>query len=187
MKSTAKLIVAGVLLLSFGLLVGTTVPTSAQTANASGAYKIGIVDLQKTLDNYAMREEEVKKLEAEFKPREDDLAVMAEEWETKKKAYEDEKEDLTDRQREERQDELAKAYLDLQDETRRLEADFERSKRRLKTRLLKDLVKAIEQVGAEGDYHLVLEADPESRTGVMYYSPTMNITQRVIDRLNEGG
>ena len=47
-----------------------------------------------------------------------------------------------------------------------------------------DLVKAIEEVGAEGNYHLILEADPETRTGVMYHSPTLNMTQKVVDRLN---
>jgi len=168
------------------IVLNTGLSIRAQTEGANSAFKIGIVNLQEAMDHYKKREVEVAKLEQEFKELEGQLSKMADEFEAEKERYKEEKDSLTDAEREERQTKLDKAFLELETESRRIEAEFARRQNRLKQSLLRDLVAAIEQVGAEGNYHLVLEADPESRTGVMYYSPTMKITQRVVDRLNSG-
>jgi hypothetical protein len=46
---------------------------------------------------------------------------------------------------------------------------------------------AVRLIGSEGNYHLILEADPDPRSGsaVLHFSATIDITPQVIVRLNQ--
>lgn len=194
MKSHIRLVFAAVLGALAGVLLATTAPTMAQKTEPVsqvqppvGEFKVGIVDLQTVMDAYKKRQDEVAKLEQEFKVFQDKLDKMAEDLKQKKDQYEKDKDTLTEQEREASQTKMEADWLDLRSETQRIQADFEGRQLRLKKQLLKDMVAAIERIGIEENYHLILEADPESRTGVIFFSPTLTITQKVIDRLNSGG
>lgn len=168
------------------LAIANTAPLYAQRAgsDASRAYKIGIVDLQRVMDNYEKRAVEVEKLEKEAEQRNKDFEEVQTDFEKELEQFAKMKDEMDEDERSEREADLDMRALKIQTEVRQAQGLLESKRRRMKRSLLKDIVKAVEEIGADGNYHLILEADPESRTGVLYHSTTLNMTQKVIDRLN---
>jgi len=158
-------------------------PLHAQSG--SGEYTIGIVELQQVMDAYNKRAVEVQKLEQEAKEYQDKFDKLQADFEETVDEFQKAKGTMSEEKRTDRELELDSRRRDIQSQVRQAEALLEGKQRRLKQSLLKDIVKAIETVGNRDNYHLILEADPESRTGVLFYSPTLNMTQKVIDELNK--
>lgn len=159
--------------------------TFAQGTAAPGEYKIGIVDLQRALDGYKRNEAEVAKLQKEFESTQGELDKLKAALEAKGKAFEAEKDKLSEDDRAQRASELEQEAIAYDGELRQATAELNEKKASLKQSLLKDLVAVIQQIGTEEKYHLILEADPETRTGVMYHATSMDITSKVIERLNK--
>lgn len=172
-------------------VVSTLLITHVCMVNAQGgetdpsrAYKIGVVDMQRVMDDYNKRKIEVGKLEKEaeelraaFKDREEKISKAIED-------FKDSSEPLNDELRTEREDELRNNMHKLESDARQADNDLKRKQRRLKDSLLKDIMRAVDEVAAAGNYHLIFEADPETRTGVLFYSTPLNMTQKVVDKLN---
>ena len=186
MKSRAGLLLHGAALVAVtvGVLV---VTTSSRNNAAAGAeeYKIRIVDLQSAVDGYQMQIDESAKIRAELEAFQNEFDHKLEAWQKEKESYDNTKDSLSQEALLAKQTELDDKRMDLQNDAKRKELELKRKQDLLKDTVLKDLLAAIESVGAETNCHLILEADPESRTGVMYFSPTLDITQQVIDRLNK--
>lgn len=161
--------------------------TAAQTnaADASRVYKIGIVDVQAVMDGYSKREAEVAKLEQEAKQSNSEIEALQKKFQDEVDQYKKDQETLSDSARLERQESLDRQKFALEMEVRQREASLERKKLNVKKLLLDAIVKAVNEVGTEENYHLILESDPETRTGVLFYSSTLNMTQKVIERVNK--
>jgi len=158
--------------------------TKASTNAPKGQYKIGIVDVQAVMDGYTKREEEVGKLENEVKELQEQIDALDQEFQDKKQKYDETKESLTEEERIEWQEQLETAWFNLKSEYTRISDQIKAKEQRLRSRLLADIMKCIEEIGVKENFHLILEAEKTSRTGVLFYSATMDITDKVIVRLN---
>ena len=103
--------------------------------------------------------------------------------------YEPIPEDLHDRdqgeERDEFEDRVRSDYRHYQSELDRMQRDIDSMELRVIKKLFAEIDAAIAQVGADGDYHLVLDGTPKDTPGsVVYYSPTLNMTQKVVDYIN---
>jgi len=155
----------------------------AQGASSS-VYKIGIVDLQRVMDSYDKRTTEVAKLEEEVEKRKDEIEQLKQSFETELKQFRESSSELSEDERTDREAELDRRAFALEGTVRQAETGLERKRRRLKNELLKDIVAAVTEIGDSENYHFILEASPESPTGVIYYTPTTEITPKVIEHLN---
>jgi Skp family chaperone for outer membrane proteins len=164
-------------------LTGVNVCTTL-AASESDPYKIGIVDLQQAMDNYNRHKSEVEKLQVEFEKVQGTLEKSKAALDEKLKKFEEEKDGLSEDEIAERQTELQQEVITYDGDLRAAQADLNQKKARLKQSLLKDLVNVIQEVGAAEQYHLILEADPETRTGVLYHASAIDMTSKVIARLN---
>ena len=182
MKRCISITLSLALLLSFAIAAA-GMPAFAQEA-AGSSYKIGIIDVQQVMDEYQKQKDHVARLEKAVSTRHEELKAQAAKFQEQKKAYTDTRDSYSEEQRVEKEADLDKELLELESEIRKAEAEFERKRDALKKELLKDIVAAIEKLGQEENYHLILEADPESRTGVLYFATALNMTSKVIDRLN---
>ncbi len=159
---------------------------SAQDASAaSSPYKIGIVDLQLIADSYDAHSKEVAALKVEVDAKNAELEKEDGALKEELKAYADKREDLSEDERDEEEAVLERRALEFDNKLRAANAELERKKRRLKDALIKDIVEAVTKIGEEENYHLILEADAETRTGVLFYAQAINITPRVIELLNK--
>ncbi len=167
-----------------GAFLGSASVQGVAAQEVDNTYKIGIVDLQAVMDGYNKSKEEIKKLEAEFEGVQGKLDKMRDEFTSEKEKYQEKRDTLSPEEQAKREEELDNQLLELRTEYQRADADLERTRARLKKRLLADMVKAIDEIGAQENYHMILEADPETRTGVLYFTSRINMTQKVIDHLN---
>ena len=77
-------------------------------------------------------------------------------------------------------------------EFKRAQEDIDRQEKKLLRDLLEDIHLAIQEIGLKNDYHLIFESGANNASnlagrtgGLLYSSTTLNMTQRVIDHLNE--
>lgn len=173
------------------LLFAAFVLAAACTASAQGAsadvssYKIGIVDLQLIADSYDAHSKEVAALKVEVDTQNAELETEDAALKDELKAYADRRDGLSEDERDEEEAVLERKALAFDNKLRAANAELDRKKRRLKDALIKDIVEAVTKIGEEENYHLILEADAETRTGVLFYAQAINITPRVIELLNK--
>lgn len=175
--------------LFFILALALTLAAPAIAENGASGYKIGVVDRKRVFEEYEKQKELLGGLEAEAQRLEEELNKEIE-------AFEQEFERI--QQREESgilsEDEL----LDLQQQFRERENTLKSKKQewqrnldikteRVLSEIRRDIYEAVQVVGNQNDYHLILEADqdPRARTSVLYYVSAIDVTQKVIDHLNE--
>ena len=148
-------------------------------------FKIGIVDLQRVIDNYKKRQPDVDALEKEFKDKQDTLQKMKTDYEAALEDFKNNHDSMTDEEQETTATKLTNQKIEFESQLESADAEFKLKMGKLKQSLIQDMVVAIQQIGSEENYHLILEADPESRTGVMYHATSLEITSKVIERLNQ--
>ncbi len=159
---------------------------SSTFAQREGAdYKIGIVDLQQVMNSYDKQTQKSEEFNKEAEKQREEIKKLKENFKEELTQFSEEQAELSEADRSEREAELDRRAWELEGEERQVEANLARKYRRLKEELLKDIVKAVDEIGSRDNYHLILEADPETRTGVLYFTPTINMTAKVIDLLNK--
>ena len=147
-------------------------------------YKIGIVDLQKVVDGYKKQQSELDKLKAETDVVQEDLNQRKTKFEKEVEEFKKAKDGMSEDARADREAALHSQMLEIDGAFRQAEAELERKKRRLKETILKDITTAVDAIGAAENFHLILEADPETRTGVLYFATPLDITGKVSEYLN---
>ncbi len=80
---------------------------------------------------------------------------------------------------------------EIKSELRNLNADFQRMQGELNDKRTKlqfqtrqEVIKAIQQIGSDENYHLILEGDEGGRSTVIFFATSINITPKVIEKLN---
>ena len=155
-----------------------------EASSQSRAYKIGIVDRKEVFDAYERTEIEYDKLEKEVEERQKVVDELSEKIEQQKSEYEKRKDTMTLEEREEFEAKVESDYRHYRSELERLQGDIDSMEMRVVKKLFDEIDQAIAEVGSEGNYHLVLDGGGEARGGVVYFSPTLDMTQKVIDHLN---
>lgn len=174
-----------VLLFAACILAGACTVSAQETGAGSSSYKIGIVDLQLIADSYDAHSGEVAALKVEVDKQNAELEKEDAALKEELAAYAGRKDGLSEDERDEEEAVLERKALAFDTKLREANAELDRKKRRLKDALIKDIVEAVTKIGEEENYHLILEADAETRTGVLFYAQAINITPRIIETLNK--
>ncbi len=181
--------IVAVFILSFSMqsaIAQNNAPSAPPAASpASGTFKIGVVELQKVMDSYNRQKDEVAVLEKDAKTKEDALKAKWDQFDQKKKDFESKRATMDEAAANRQESDLQREFTQFQSDIKMAEDDLNRGKQVLKRTLIKDILAAVEAIGAQENYHLVLEADPDTRTGVLYYSSVLDMTQKVVDYLNK--
>jgi len=156
----------------------------AKAEDSSVPYKIGVVDVDTAAEEYTFRRDQVAKLSTEFNTRSDRLQ---QEYGTLVDRRDQLRSDATTINEEARlmlRLEIEDDFHRLQQQLARLDADQSRALERLHELVSHDVRTAIEAIAYEEDYHLVLRINDGNPTDVVYASSTINMTPKLIDRLN---
>jgi len=162
----------------FIILTLTLVATSPKFLKAEPA-KIGVVDLQKILNESAKGREAIKLLESEFEKKKKDLDVREEEL----KKLEDEMakrsslwSDKLKQEKEEEYDKKVKEFRRMQTD---LKDEFQRKNKNFTDKILLDIIDLVKAVGEEEKFSIIME-----RQNVIFTSSTIDITDRIIKLYN---
>lgn len=147
-------------------------------------YKIGIIDQDAALEQFAQFQTEWKGIQAEkeaFQKEIDDRMAGL-------KKLQD---DYLQRRDALSLEEQSKAENELNRQMRMFQADAESRRNEIESRGVRCMKKASESMAAAvrsiaeaGNYHLILRGD--TPTAVVYYAPAIDITSQVVARLNGG-
>lgn len=157
---------------------------AAEDTGPSSSYKIGVVNLKEIFDNYEKQKERYRELEKQRDEMQKPIDDLSAKIEANKNRYDSEASQMSEDERRELQDLIEADYSRYQAEFKRLQGDLDRAEKRILEELFEDIQKAIEEVGKDQNYHIIFEGGDNKRSGVLYYSTTLNMTQRVIDYLN---
>lgn len=171
------------------VLPGLALPAAkvyAQDA-ATGGYKIGIVDFREVLRSYEKRIASYKKLEEEMKALQAKLDAAANEVEKMKKDYETSAKDLSDDARRDLEETIETKAADFKSQMQKDQRAIDRKEQEILQGIIGDIRGVVEEVGLSENYHLILDANSPNppRGGVLFYSKTIDITSKVLERLNK--
>lgn len=176
-----SLFLAGLTLLAFPW---TSDAQQAEAKVASGQYKIGVVNVKEVFDSYEKQKNEYRKLEGAKEERQRELDRLFEKIEAAQKRHTEEKDTLSEADLEALEERILSDASLHRAEFKRLQDEIDRKEKKLLESLFQEIDQAISEVGAQGNYHLVLEAGRTGRSGVLYFSTPLNMTQQIIDYLN---
>ena len=159
---------------------GTAVPEPA-----SGQYKIGVVNVKLVFDAYEKQKDEYAHLQSTRDEKQKKIDELSATIEKNKERYEKGQDSMDSEARAELEDRIESDYSLYKSEFRRLQEDIDRREKKLLESIFKEIHLSIQEVGTQGNYHLVLEGGESGRSGLLFSSTTLNMTQQVIDYLNE--
>ncbi len=161
------------------------IPTTLlRNANAATTeYKIAVVNLDIVARDYDYRKEQMEKYRTEFKERSDEIDAEFKILLERREALMDPTASMTEEKRFEREMEIEDEFHAVQQKFSRLDADRARAQKRLELKISFDIESTLKTIAFEENYHLVLDA--RDGKGVVYSSTTINMTTRLVDRLNE--
>lgn len=164
-------------LTAFAALLICAGPAAAQTQ------KIAFVDSVRAASNSRDGKAAQEKLQAlsdkkrdEFKPKEERFKKLQEEFETQRFV-------LSQEALQERELELLKTKRNLERDLEEAQEEFEIEQRRLMQPILKQIYDVVGKVAKDQGYDMVLE---RTTPFVLFYADSLDITEKVIERLNEG-
>jgi Skp family chaperone for outer membrane proteins len=162
-------------------LAAQAVPAAATTPSSTD-YKIGVVDMDEVLKQYNKLKTQLAALEAETSKLQKDLNAKADALAKKIDGLKS----APEAERELHGDELRSEYRNIMADKQRMQGELDDKVARLRVRTRQDIIKAIQEIGAAENYHLILEGDADGRSTIIYFAGPMNITGKVIEKLNGG-
>ncbi len=155
-------------------------------------YKIGVVNTKEVFDNYERQKEEYEKLREARNDAQKPIDELSDQITKDRERYDAEKDTMEEDERRVFEEKIEAAMTRYKAEFDRAQEDIDRQEKKLLRDVLDDIQFAIQEVGVKYNYHLIFESGQgnasslAARTGgLLYSSTTLNMTQRVIDHLNE--
>ncbi len=155
-------------------------------ANASNTeYKIGVVDIDVASREYAFRKDKMETLRGQYKERSNGIEEDFSALQSRREGIRERRGTLSEDERFELQLGLEDEFHDLQQQLARLAADKAWAQERLELVISRDIQSTLDMIAFEENYHLILAVGEGVSSGVLYASSTVNMTPKLIDRMNE--
>ncbi len=173
-----------VLLASSGTAIGDT-PESVP-----GAYRIGVVNVKEVFDNYQKQKDLYEGLRTSRDEMQKPITALSDQITKDQERYKLEKDKMSDADRKVLEEKIEANVTKYRAEFERSQQDINRQEKKLNEDVLAEIYLAIQEVGAQGNYHLVFESGetaapiPARAGGLLYHTTTLNMTQKVVEHLN---
>ena len=154
-------------------------PAAAQTPGAAGAtaqMKIGFVNTERILRDAVPAVRAQKKIEAEFKKRDDDLAKLAEQLKRMQDDLDKNSVTMGEAQRRNKEREFGDLNREFQRRQREFREDLNQRRNEELASVVEHANRVIKQIAEQEKFDLVVQ-------DVVYFSPRIDITDKVIKAL----
>jgi outer membrane protein len=152
--------------------------TAAAPAGAQ-EFKIGYVNSERLVRDSAPARAATQKLEAEFAKRDRELQEMAQRLKTQAERFEKEAPVMAEADRVKRQRELSETDRELQRRQREFREDLNQRRNEELHVLLERAQRLVRQIAEQEKFDLILQ-------DAVYFSPRVDITEKVLRALNNG-
>ncbi len=148
---------------------------------ASDGFHLGLVDLQKALQNVEAGKNAKKSLEKEVTSKRGELEKRQNELQKEAESFEKKSALLNDANKTKKQQELQKKFMELQKEAAESQMDLQKRERELTKPIIDELRAVIESVGKEKGFTLILE---KNEGAVLFSQSAEDLTDQVIEKFN---
>ena len=166
--------------LAAALGAAAALPAAAQTSGTAGAapaqLKIGFVNTERILRDAVPAVRAQKKIEAEFKKRDDDLAKLAEQLKRMQDDLDKNSVTMSETQRRNKEREFGDLNREFQRRQREFREDLNQRRNEELAQVVEHANRVIKQIAEQEKYDLVVQ-------DVVYFSPRIDITDKVIKAL----
>lgn len=148
--------------------------------------KIAVVDEQQVIDEYARSKQLVKQLEEAFKSKKEELKALEDNLNKANLAMRT----ASSAKKQELHEQISRGQIQLEVSKKYMTEFFTSQQNRFTLEVIKDIEDAIEMVGRDGGYDLVLRKTVPGPRGldaqktVFYHSDRLDITKEVLKYLN---
>lgn len=156
---------------------------SANCYAEEGKFKIAIVDLYKVINESEAGKKAKSDLETLIRSKQSILDEKGKNIETLKSDIDKQAAVITAEAKKAKEDELERLVRDYQRVVSDSQAEVKKKESELTAEILKQAREVINKIAMEGGYSLVLE---KADGLVLYFSNNLDITDRVIKKINEG-
>lgn len=155
--------------------------------DAVSNWRIAVVDRKAVFNEYRKQQDEMAKLERELTDMQNELDSMSQRIESAKNTYLESRDGMTELERDAERGRIQEEFVQYEAELKSRQARIDSRTAALIRTVRNDIDEAIARYGEENRYHLIFEsdADPQSRTSVLYYHSRIDITLDVQRILNE--
>jgi outer membrane protein len=153
-------------------------PAAAQTSGTGGSaqIKIGFVNTERILRDAVPAVRAQKKIEAEFKKRDDDLAKLAEQLKRMQDDLDKNSVTMSETQRRNKEREFGDLNREFQRRQREFREDLNQRRNEELASVVEHANRVIKQIAEQEKFDLVVQ-------DVVYFSPRIDITDKVIKAL----
>ena len=166
---------------SMKLLIALLLSCASFAVSAQASLKIGYVDIERVLRDSAPAKAALQRIEAEFTKRQKDLNDQGDALSAQVDKLNREAPTLSDPEKQRRQRELVEIQRDLERKRREFQEDLTQRKNEELAGVAERANRAIKAIGDSDHYDMILQDQL-----VIYFSPRVDITKKVIDALNAG-
>ena len=175
---------AGAVLVCAGLAIAVSVPrVSAQDDAGGKPEKIAVFNRKTVFDNYEARKVEEKALQDAKNSMQTELDKQREQINASRKKLREDK-SLSEQQRQELADKVAADERDYEDKWRRAQGEINDQGDKFYSRILSKIDEGVRALGKAENYVVILDSDPKASTTVLYFAPSLDITEKITTHLN---
>lgn len=168
------------------LLIILLATSFAYSVHAQGSqFKIGVVNMKSVFDEYDKQKIKYKELQVEVEKLQTPINKLSDTITENKKKYEDKSSGLSDEERSVLQDQIETDFSKYKSDVKLSQEKVDREEKKIFEEVISDIQVAVEEVGAKENYHLIFDGGKNRNNNLLYYSTTLNMTQKVIDHLNK--
>jgi len=149
-------------------------------AHAAGDSKIGIIDLQRVLNECEAGKKAKTNLEALIKSKESAIEEKSKEIEKLKNELQQQASALSAEAKKNKEDELEKLLRDYQRTVQDSQAEVKKKEGELTETIIKGVHEIVERIGKEEGYIIIIE-----RSLALYANQDLDITDRIIKEYNK--
>jgi outer membrane protein len=160
--------------------VAVAVAASSQTMQQK-AMKIGVVNTQEVFEKYLGTQQAQSKLEEEISRLEEQGKKMSEELRTLQEKYDKQRIFIDDKEKENQMiQQIERKKEEIRQFIQTGQQQLESKRQELTEPILKEIDQIVQQIGKEEGFDLIVD-----KVATLYVSPSIDITQKVIQILNE--
>jgi outer membrane protein len=149
---------------------------------AADAFKVGVVDILKALNESDAGKRAKADLEVLLKSKQSAIEEKGRNIERLRADIEKQAAIISAEAKKKKEEEVERLIRDYQRIVSDSQAEFQKKQRELETEIIKELKEILDKIGPEEGYSLILEP---GEGGALYYNKSLDITDKIIKRYNE--
>lgn len=161
-----------------------TAQEPAKSADTGTSYRIAVVDVELVMREYNKRKQKYEELQKEVDAQQKDLDNLMNRIEEDRKKLESGKATMSDEEKLDLKMKIEQEAAAYRAELEKRQKTIDSKEERIIRECLDDIQNAINVIATSDNYHLVFNAGKSLKSSLLFHSPTMDITSKVLTHLN---